>query len=138
MVVKSAAAIAKKWVTVSSNSVEFYEEGVRSPLNDWEKETVAAEPRYEAGIKSAMNRKAFSKGVKKAGTSKQQKATIEKGIDRWPVGIRAAEEDMRIGMEPVVTTLEGIKLPERFETGDPRNIKRVEAVTTALHKMKIS
>lgn len=136
MEVKEAAAIAKKWVRVTSERTEDYEEGVRNPARDWEKETLDAENRYEEGIKKSILRKAFSKGVKKVGTAKQQAKTILKGIARWPEGVRGAEDDMRSGMEPVVSVLKALKLPERYPTGDPRNIRRVEAIQQALHKLK--
>ncbi|MQY78065.1 MAG: hypothetical protein GH151_02550 [Bacteroidetes bacterium] len=136
MVVPSASKIAEKWGRVTPDRVTDYEEGVRNPLKDWEIETFLAESRYEAGIKSAMARKAFGRGVKKVGTAKQQKKSIEKGIPRWPEGVRGAVDDMEKGMEPVVKVLEGIKLPERYETGDPRNIDRVKVIQQALHKMK--
>ncbi|GAI77707.1 unnamed protein product, partial [marine sediment metagenome] len=83
-----------------------------------------------------ITRKAFGKGVKKVGTAKQKAKTILKGIIRWPEGVRGAEDDMRAGMEPVVKVLEALTLPERFPTGDVRNIKRVEAIQQALHKLK--
>lgn len=136
MLVKSAAKIAEKWARVTPERTQDYEEGVRNPLRDWEKETLEAEPRYEAGIKTSIARKAFGKGVKKAGTAKQRSKSILKGIPRWPEGVRGAQDDMRTGMEPVVKVLEGLTLPPRFETGDPRNIERVKAVQQALHKLK--
>ena len=136
MEVKDAAAIAKKWVRVTSERTEDYEEGVRNPGLDWEKETLAAEKRYEEGIKASIVRKAFSKGVKRVGTAKQKAKTILKGLVRWPEGVRGAEDDMRTGMEPVVDVLRALKLPERYPTGDPRNIERVKAIQQALHKMK--
>ncbi len=136
MIMPSAAKIAEKWARVTPDRTQDYEDGVRSPSKDWEKETTDAEPRYEAGIKLAMARKAFGKGVRAVGTAKQKSASILKGIPRWPEGVRGAEADMRSGMEPVVSTLEALTLPERFPTGDPRNIKRVEAIQQALHKMK--
>ncbi|GAI64762.1 unnamed protein product, partial [marine sediment metagenome] len=71
MICKSAIDIAKKWVRVTSERTEDYEEGVNNPAKDWEKETLAAEGRYEAGIKDSIIRKAFGKGVKKVGTAKQ-------------------------------------------------------------------
>ena len=136
MIVKTAAAIAKKWARVTPERTVDYEEGVKNPAKDWEKETIAAEARFEAGIKDAIARKAFGKGVRKVGTAKQKSKTILKGIPRWPEGVRGAEDDMLKGMEPVVKTLEALTLPERYPTGDPRNIKRVEAIQQALHKMK--
>jgi len=136
MIIKSALEIAKKWLRVTSARTEDYELGVRNPQKDWAKETADAEDRYEAGLKAAMLRKAFGKGVKKVGTAKQQSKSILKGIPRFAEGVSGAEDDMREGMEPVVSVLSALTLPKRYETGDPRNLKRVEAIMVALHKMK--
>ena len=132
----SADKIAKKWSRVTQERTEDYEDGVRNPRKDWETETKAAEERYNAGIKSAILRGAFGKGVAKVGTTKQKAKTILKGIIRWPEGVRGAEADMKSGMEPVVAALEGITLPKRYETGDPRNIDRVKIIQQTLHKLK--
>ncbi|MBA7535625.1 hypothetical protein ES705_27883 [subsurface metagenome] len=132
----SAANIAAKWIRVTPERSIDYEEGVRNPLRDWATETKAAETRYEDGIKASIARKAFGKGVDRVGTAKHQAKTILKGIPRWPEGVRIAEPDMRLGMEPVVKALEGITLPPRYPTGDPRNIERVRIIQTTLHKLK--
>ncbi|MBA7525353.1 hypothetical protein ES705_17504 [subsurface metagenome] len=137
MIVPSAAKIAEKWGRVTPERIIDYEAGVRNPLRDWETETKAAEPRYEEGVKAAISRKAFGKGVARVGTAKHKAKTILKGIPRWPEGVRVAEDDMRKGMENVVKVLEGITLPQRYPTGDPRNIERVRVIQQALHKMKI-
>ncbi len=132
----SAAKIAAKWGRVTPERAIDYEEGVRNPLKDWATETKAAETRYEDGIKAAIARKAFGKGVDRVGTAKHKAKTILKGIPRWPEGVRIAEPDMQKGMEPVVKALEGITLPQRYPTGDPRNIERVRIIQTTLHKLK--
>ncbi len=136
MIVPSAANIAAKWARVTPERTVDYEEGVRNPLRDWEKETADAEDRYEEGIKAALAQKRFGKGVRKVGTAKQKAKTILKGIPRWAEGVRVAEDDMRSGMEPVVKALEGITLPKRYATGDPRNIERVKIIQQTLHKLK--
>lgn len=136
MIVPSAAKIAAKWRRVTEERTVDYEEGVRNPLKDWADETADAEERYESGIKASILRKAFGKGVRRVGTAKQKAKTILKGIVRWPEGVRGAEDDMRKGIEPVVKVLEGITLPKRYETGDPRNIDRVKVIQQALHKLK--
>ena len=136
MIVPSAAKIAKKWGRVTPERTIDYEEGVRNPLRDWATETKAAESRYEEGVKAAITRKAFGKGVDKVGTNKQKSKTILKGIPRWPEGVRIAEKDMETGMKPVVAALEGITLPPRYATGDPRNIERVKVIQQTLHKLK--
>lgn len=137
MKVPSAKAIAEKWGRVTPDRIDDYTKGVKNPLRDWEDETAGAESRYEAGIKAAMTRKAFGKGVRRVGTAKQKSATILKGIPRWPEGVRGAIDDMEKGMEGVVAVLEDLTLPPRYETGDPRNIERVKAIQQALHNWKI-
>jgi len=138
MLVKTAAAIARKFVKVTSLRADDYEAGVKNPRRDWEKETMDAESRYEAGIKDSIQRKAFGKGVKLCGTSRQQTKTIEKGVPVFADRILLAEDDMRQAMEPVVAVLERTTLPPRYAKGDKRNIARVETVAEALHKYKIS
>lgn len=138
MEVKTASASAAKWARVTPERQEDYEAGVRNPRKDWAIETALAEPRYEDGIKASIARKAFGKGVKKAGTAKQMEATIAKGIPRWPEGVRQGEDSYRVGFEPYENELRGIKLPPRYPAGDPRNIERVKAVTTGLHKKKLA
>lgn len=132
----SARDIAKKFVRITSTRSEDYEKGVKNPKADWEDETAGAEDRFEAGIRDAISRKAFGKGVKKCGTATQIKRTIEKGVPIWPERILLAEDNMAEGMEQVVSTLEGVTLPPKYAKGDPRNIERVKAISVALHKMK--
>lgn len=136
MIVPSAAKIAEKWARVTPERTQDYEDGVRNPKRDWADETSASEDRYEEGIKAAIQNKSFGKGVRKVGTAKQKLKSIQKGIPRWPEGVRGAEGDMRSGMEEVVRILEGLTLPKRYATGDPRNIERVKVIQQALHKLK--
>jgi len=138
MEVKTASASAAKWARVTPDRQEDYEFGVRNPARDWATETFAAESRYEDGIKASIGRKAFGKGVKRVGTAKQQENTIIKGIPIWPERIRVSEEEYRKGFEPYENELRAIKLPPRYPAGDPRNIERVKAVTTGLHKKKLA
>ncbi len=137
MKTKTAQETAAKWSRVTPDRAQDYEEGVRNPDTDWAEATLAAEPNYEEGIRKSITNKSFSKGVKKTGTAGQQNATIEKGLTRWPEGVRLAENKMATAMDPVIKVLQATTLPPRYPKGDPRNLKRVEAVTVALHNMKI-
>ncbi len=137
MQVPSAAAIGSKWSRVTPERTQDYDEGVRNPSKDWAKETAAAEGNYNAGVTAAITRKAFGKGVAKAGTAKQQANSISKGIPRFGEGVRMAESTMTAAMEPVVKVLSSLTLPPKYPKGDARNYERVRAVGDALHKMKI-
>ena len=137
MKVPSAAAIAEKWARVTPERTQDYEEGVRNPTTDWAKATADAESNYEKGVQAAIARKAFSRGVNATGTAKQIARSIEVGIPRFGEGVRIGEPAMLAGMEGVVRTMQGITLPARFPTGDPRNYERVRIIGETLHKAKI-
>ncbi len=131
----SAREIASRFVKFAPGRFDRFQDGIRNPRRDWETETKAAEPNYESGVKAAISRKAFGKGVAKTGTARQQAKTIQ-NEDRWVEGIQGSEETMTSAMEPVVAVMEAIKLPQRYPTGDPRNYERSKAVGTALRKAK--
>jgi len=131
----TAAEIARRFVRFAPGRSERYFDGIANPAEDWEKNTKAAEANYETGVKNAITRKAFGKGVTKCGTARQQAKTIQ-NQNRWPEGIEGAEAEMTDAMGPVVAVLQATTLPQRYPKGDPRNYKRVEVVGTALRKAK--
>lgn len=136
--VKNLERSSKKWVNASSAAIGEYEAGVRNPKTDWADSTKKAAPAYKAGITAAMAAGRFEKGVAAAGTAKWQKNAIEKGVIRWPEGIRVAEANWRAGFEPYAAALSSLSLSERGPKGDPRNYKRVQEVGDLLHKTKMA
>jgi len=132
----SARAIAEKYSRVTPGRSEDYEAGVKAPKRDWEAATVEAEENYEEGVKKAISRKAFGKGVKKCGTQRQMEKTVTKGVPHWIDGVSGAEDDMTRAMEPVVAVMSGIKLPKKYPKGDPRNIARVAIIGKTLRDAK--
>jgi len=135
--VPSAIKIAAKWARVTPDRTTDYEEGVRNPQKDWATATANAETNYEQGVTKAISRKQFGKGVKRAGTPKQQGNSISKGIPRFGEGVRMAEDTMAAAMEGVVKTMQSVTLPPRYPKGDPRNYDRVKAIGDALNKVRI-
>ncbi len=135
--IASASEIAEKWTRVTPMRATDYEAGVRNPRRDWKNETAAAEPRYKEGVTKAAQEGRFGKGVAKAGTSKWQRKAIDVGAARFGPGVAAAGPDYEAGFEPYRATIAGLTLPERYATGDPRNIRRVEVIAKALHDKKV-
>ncbi len=131
----SAQAIASRFVKYAPGRADRYEEGVRNPTEDWEKNTADAEPNYEEGVKKGIQRKAFGKGVHKCGTERQKAQTI-KNLGRWTEGIEGAEAEMAAAMAPVVAVMEGITLTKKYPKGDPRNYERNKIIGTTLRKAK--
>ena len=123
-----ARAIAQKFIRVTTQRSEDFEQGVKESPKDWQKNTLEAESNYEEGVKKAMTRKAFGSGVKKCGSARQKEKTLVKGKTRWVEGVQLAEEDMTKAMEPVVAVMKAVVLPKRYPARDPRNIERVRVI----------
>jgi len=135
--IRAIAEIASKWVEVTTGRANDYRKGIESPKKDWATETKAAEAAYEAGISDAIARKAFGKGVAKAGTEKWRAKALEVGVGRWPAGVRIAEDNYAKGFGPYRDVIERTTLPPRGPKGSPENIERVRVMAMALHEAKI-
>jgi len=138
MTIKDSAAIAEKWSRVTPTRQADYEAGVKAPSKDWSTNTQNAKDSWAAGVSQAAANDSFSKGVRKSGTEKWQRKTIEVGIGRWGAGVRAGAPDYQSGFDPYRGVLAATTLPPRYPKGDPRNIDRVAAIANALHTKKVS
>jgi hypothetical protein len=134
--VKPMDRITNNWIRRSQVSQQEYEMGVRNPRRDWADQTSKSEESYNKGVQAAIQRKAFSKGVRNAGTGKWQARTIERGPQRWSEGIAMSEGAYERGFAPYRQVIEQLTLPDRGPVGDPRNIQRVAAIAEALHNAK--
>jgi len=122
-----------KWKSKVAGAGGGYIDGVTNPKADWQTETSKAEGSYEQGVQAAIGRKAFGKGVSRAGTAKWQRGAIEKGGTRWTSGVALAEDEYRSGMGEVISTIEATALPPRGPKGDPKNYDRTRILGQALH-----
>ncbi len=136
--IKSAAEIAAKWARVTPQRVVDYQAGVQNPSEDWATATLKAEDNYKTGVQKAATEGRFGKGVKKAGTDKWKKNTLEKGPNRFAEGVAVSEPEFQSGFEPFREVIANTTLPPRFPKGDPRNIDRVKVIAEALRKKKVA
>jgi hypothetical protein len=128
--------IVNKWQNRASGAATDYEAGVRQPMSDWATNAAAAEQNYQQGINAAIARKAFSKGIREAGTEKWQRKAIQKGAARYSQGVSMGVQEYSEGFKAVHDTLSRLTLPARGAKGDPKNLERVRAVVNALRQMK--
>jgi len=131
-------AIASKWNQRASAAAPAYTTGVNNPRVDYATATTAAEGTWEQGVTSAIGRKAFSAGVKRAGTQKWQAAAAGKGSQRYPGGVAAGQPNYQSGVTPYLQVLSTLSLPLRGPKGAANNLQRVSAVDTALNNKKMS
>lgn len=136
--IKDLNEIKEKWQRRAGSAGGEYQEGVQNPKKDWAEETAKAEGNYEQGIQKSISRKAFGKGVRRAGTSKWQRNAIEKGPSRYSQGVAQAGQAYADGFAPFAQTIANTNLPDRGPKGDPKNIQRVAVMAKALHDKKIS
>lgn len=136
--IKSIDTIASKWSSVTPMRSADYAAGIASPRRPWAAATAAAESAYEGGVQKAITRKAFGKGVKKAGDAKWQRKASTRGVANWGPGVAEARGDYSAGFAPYRDAIANTTLPPRYARRDPRNMARVKAVVDALIAKKES
>lgn len=136
--IRDIASIKEKYVRKAQAASGDYRDGVESPMKDWASGAADAEESYGQGVQEAINRGAYGKGVKKAGTAKWQKYAIELGSDRYAPGVRSKQDDYEGNFKPFRDTLEKLTLDTpRGPRGSASNYDRVRQVGEALHQKRI-
>ena len=136
--IRSVDQIASKWASVTPMRSEDYALGIMNPRRSWAAATKAAEPAYQDGVTKAIGRKAFGKGVTKAGDEKWQRKAQTRGVANWGPGVAEAKGDYAAGFAPYQAAIAAVTLPPRYARRDPRNLARVKAVVDALVAKKES
>jgi len=129
--------IATKWATVTPQRAADYAAGIASPKRSWSQATKAAEQSYEEGVQRSITRKAFGKGVTKAGDDKWQRKASVNGVRNWGPGVQEAKGDYAAGFGPYQAAIAACVLPPRYARRDPRNLARVKAIVDALIAKKL-
>lgn len=135
--IKSADVIANKYATRAGAAGADYAAGVQSPRTPWAAATMASAQTYAAGVQQAIGNGSFAKGVSAAGDSKWQRKAAGVGAQRFGPGAQAAKGDYQAGVAPYLQVISGVTLPPRLPKGDPGNIQRVVAITSALRAAKL-
>lgn len=130
--------IANKWSEVTPMRAGDYAAGIAAPRRSWAAATKAAEPAYQEGVTKAIGRKAFGKGVAKAGDEKWQRKASIRGVANWGPGIADAKGDYSAGFAPYHGAISAAVLPPRYARRDPRNMLRCKAIVDAMIAKKES
>lgn len=133
---KSLDQASDKWNRRASVAQQDFTAGVRGQGGAWEAGAKAGSDNWKQGVTAAAGRDAFAKGVTAAGSSKWESKTLEKGPGRYTEGVSVSKGDYEKGMGPVLSTLQGLTLPPRAPSGDPRNLQRVAVPNQALAALK--
>lgn len=134
--IKSLDKVSTKWSEVTPGRAGEYQAGVQSPRRSWAQSTSDAAENYNAGVQASISAGRFAKGVQSAGDEAWRKGAMEKGVSRWPQGVRLGRASYQQGFAPYHSAISGLSLPPRGPKGDPRNYDRVRAVGETLHDIK--
>ena len=135
--VRSIADIATKWADRAATAAPYYESGVTAPLKDWATGAKAGQKAYDAAMADPKTRALRTKGIDRVGSEKWSRKAKAVGPARFREGVGVAEPDYSSGFGPYRDEIERITLPARGPRGDPKNLDRVKAIMTALHKKRI-
>ena len=135
--IKSAAAIAKKWATVTPARARQWEEEIQAtPSADQEDAAIAAALIWEQAVAEAAARDGYARGIE-ARRGKWKRKALAVGPTRYGPGVRAAETDQAQGFAPYRETIAGLELSPRGPRGSPGNYERVREVGEALHRTRV-
>jgi hypothetical protein len=136
--VKDAAASAAKFAQRGAAAASDYAAGVQAAGQDWQNNTAASTETYNAAMQDSISRGAFAKGIVKAGGDKYARKASTTGAQRFPAGVRDAQQDWASNTQPYLDVIRNVTLPARRPKGDPANYARVQAVGDALRRRKLA
>jgi hypothetical protein len=136
--VKDAQTASNKYVQRAQSAAPDYQKGVTGAGAAWQANTVAANDAYVQGVTAAAQAGRFAKGVQAAGGSKYETKASTVGAQRYPQGVATAGPAWQNATAPYLSTIAALNLPPRRPKGDPGNLARVQMVTDALRKKKVS
>ena len=128
---------SKRWLDNASQARGSYLDGIANPRRPWAEATKNASETWKQGVLQAANDKRFEKGISNSAAQKWQENAQAVGGDRFVQGVQLAQSAYEEGVAPYLQEIERVQLPTRYPAGDPRNIERVKAISTALHNKKI-
>lgn len=138
LVIKELDEIVRRWSEVTPLRSDQFRFGVENPKHDWRSNTEFSNQNWKFATGTIEVKGKFESGVKRSGTEKWKEKTLKLGVARWGPGVAKSRPAYEVGFAPYRAKLDGMVLPERFETGNPNNFKRVEKVATELHALKLS
>lgn len=128
---------AKKLQTNGQAAAGIYAERAAASGNTWAENTAASEDNYEAGVREAMGRKAFGKGVQKAGGGKYANQIKAVGQGRFGDGMSKAGNAWGAGFGPIAAAVNGKDIGPRGPVGSPQNQQRAAAMAQAFRAARL-
>jgi hypothetical protein len=132
----SPGRAAERWSRRAAAASGDYRIGIETTGRSWQAAATAAKQSWQQGVTAAAGRDGYAKGISKAGDSRWKRNSIEKGPDRFAQGVQVASGDFATAIAPVLETIGRVDLPPRGPRGSAGNYSRVQAIGTALARLR--
>ncbi len=136
--IKDVGTLATKFVNRAAGAVADYKAGVMAPKASQSANAIAAAPLWQQAVSSPAAVARFTSHLRAAGDAAWQAGATGKGADRYPGGIRAAQQKWATNVGPFLAAIASLNLPPKGIRGSDSNIARVAAVASALHALRVS
>lgn len=130
--------IGKKWSARSKLAGGDYTEGVKDPKRPWKEGATSGKENFKTAMAKVISQDRYSKGLSEKAQAKYDARTKLFGQRHYEEVVEVSEMSQREGYAPYHEAFTGLTQSERFPKGDPRNNRRVDDVTVAYHKKKLS
>lgn len=134
---KSAQAVAEKFVQRASNASGDYVKGASETSKDQAQAAIAGKENYRAGITASLARGAYEKGLAKSGKQGWLEGVQKKGANRFGEGVANASGKYATNSAKFDTARNAAASLPRGPKGSPQNLNRVSAVVNALRSTKV-
>ena len=130
--------IGKKWSDRSKQAGKDLEDGIADPKRQWKVGATAGKANFKAAMTKVLAEDRQAKGLTDKAQTKYEARTKAFARRHYEEVVEISQMAHTEGYAPYHSTFETLTQSERFPKGDPRNNRRVDDVTVAYHKKKLS
>lgn len=134
---KTAAQVAQKWATRSSNAQPEYVEGVQTTQKDQAANAIASKGIYQQSLQESFARGAYEKGLQRSGKNKWQARSIALGAQRYSGGVGESVDSYATQSARFDGARGAAAALPRGIKGSETNLARVKAVVMAQRAVKV-
>ena len=130
--------IGKKWSSRSQQAGPEYDEGIADPKKQWKDGASGGKKNFNAAMTKVVSEDRYAKSIDEKAQAKYVARTKMFGRRHYEEVVQVSQMAHVEGYAPYHETFISLTQSERFPKGDPRNNRRVDDVTVAYHKKKLS
>jgi hypothetical protein len=130
--------IGNKWSARSKLAGPDYDEGWKDPKRPWKEGASGGKKNFNSAMGKVISEDRYGKSIDDKAQAKYESRIKMFGKRHYEEVVEVSQTAHMEGYAPYHDTFSTLTQSERFPKGDPRNNRRVDDVTVAYHKKKLS